>query len=735
MRNNRFMTIVHYNGQIVRTDVGVVFQSESPTKMIFDKDITLQQLKEDIKMKIEAEIDGLRYRWITCHNPVIYSAIPLVDDSDVGIMIVEHESTDIGNIELYAEVRDVPYPSRNVVGNLAQMGFSNDFDMPGGSFVAMLESGTSSAFPGPSTSSAFHPFPGPSTSSAFHPFHGSSTYATSYEPMNNQFLESIVEPTVGDDVENLRGRWGETLEDSSEDEDIGDPDLFPDDIGDAPNFGAGEFVSSGNDITWYEPPTHMDLIDFDAMRVANFSDMPQLNSTQSNEFSVGIQFDEKNEATLAVKEYSIKKHADYVVVESSPKTFFAKCMKYGEGCNWKIRVSKIQRKNAWVVTKYSGSHTCLRTSINQDHHKLDSNVISHHVMKLVEANPRVHVSVIQATVAQLFGYQIKYIKGWRARDKAMKSVYGDYDKSYNELPTLLQAMTFFIPSTIVRYLRMHGTMKVNLYKGVNISIDYSGRSSHALKVFHFANETAEAWSFFLSNLREHVVQEDGVCIISDRGKVILSAINRRGSRWTPPEAYPAYCVRHIVPARTPTTDLGVREGGRVVIREQEDSPLREEQPKGATDERVEGGQLGQVAPVQLASQGRVVAAKSSLLAATNVVVHVMDSASPSSSRTTKGRVMPSSIRGTTSKMIMKKTRAPPIPKNMAPKQRKKEGQTASHPTLEAGLSNLMKDLEQAALLEVSRLGSSPPQGVGDGDHVVWEHNSVFEQVPTSDMQF
>ncbi|KAK8509963.1 hypothetical protein V6N11_028969 [Hibiscus sabdariffa] len=163
----------------------------------------------------------------------------------------------------------------------------------------------------------------------------------------------------------------------------------------------------------------------------------------------------------------------------------------------------------------------------------------------------------------------------------------------------------------------------------------------------------------------------------------------------------------VVPARAPTTNHGVRTGGRVVIREREDSPLREEQPKGVTDDCVEGGQLEQGAPVPLASQGRVVVAKTSLPAATNVAVHVMDSALPSSSRTMKGRVLPSSIRGTTSKPIMKKPGAPPIPKTMAPKQRKKEGRTASHPTLEAGLSNLMEDLEQATLLDVSRLGSSP----------------------------
>ncbi|KAK9037432.1 hypothetical protein V6N11_022343 [Hibiscus sabdariffa] len=191
----------------------------------------------------------------------------------------------------------------------------------------------------------------------------------------------------------------------------------------------------------------------------------------------------------------------------------------------------------------------------------------------------------------------------------------------------------------------------------------------------------------------------------------------------------------VVPARVPTINHGGRTCGRVVLREREDSPLGEEQPKGVTDERVESGQLEQVAPVLLASQGRVVAAKTSFPAATNVAVHVMDSVLPFPSHVMKGRVLPNSIRGTASKMIMKKPGAPPGPKTMAPKQRKKEGRTALHSTLEAGLSNLMEDLAQSELLEVSRLGSSPPQGVGDGDQFVWEHNSAFEQMPSSDMQF
>ena len=62
-------------------------------------------------------------------------------------------------------------------------------------------------------------------------------------------------------------------------------------------------------------------------------------------------------------------------------------------------------------------------------------------MKMVEGNPRVPVSSIQASIMQKFEYQIKYKNGWCAREKALDVVYRDYDKSYNELPSLLVAMT------------------------------------------------------------------------------------------------------------------------------------------------------------------------------------------------------------------------------------------------------------------------------------------------------
>ncbi|KAL4272726.1 hypothetical protein GQ457_13G021660 [Hibiscus cannabinus] len=518
--NNVFMVVIHYDGEIVKTDIGVVFDSENTIKMRFSKNISLRELKRDIEKKIGAEIVHLRYRWKTCDDPVRYSAIALKDDSDVGIMIAEHDSTSIRSVALHAELRgryDVPSSFRNVYGSSSQMGFDSAIeDYPyrfGDSFVAMLESGRSSAFD---------------------PYACPSTFPT---------VEPTIDPSVDIDVENLQGRWGETLADSSEDEETADPDLSGDDLGDEPIVGGGEFVSGGDGITWYEPPAHMNLIDYDMMRAPEYPIMPQICSSSSDGLSVRMQFADKEEATLAIKEYSIRKHVDYIVKESSPRTLFAKCVKYGEDCTWKIRVSKLQRRNCWEITKYNGPHTCLRNSINQDHRKLDSDVISRHVKMLVEANPRVTVSTIMASIKQQFEYQIEYGKGWYARDKALKKVYGNYEKSYNELPPLLNAMVLFVPGTIVRYktkdvcnrerellqgkkifdklfwafkpcidgfpyckrmVQVDGTWLYGRYKHVLlIAVTQDGDGNIFPIAFAIVDkESASSWRFFLSNLQQ-----------------------------------------------------------------------------------------------------------------------------------------------------------------------------------------------------------------------------------------
>ncbi|KAL4361500.1 hypothetical protein GQ457_04G013070 [Hibiscus cannabinus] len=237
----------HHNGQMVKTKVGILFESECSMKIRFEKEITLQEMTAKISQKVRTEIHGLCYRWLTCEIPVQYCAINLQDDDDVQMMIAEHESMGIRYIKLFAEVCNAPSPLRNVVGEYGQMDFGTKFDMPGGSYVAMFASGTSSVF---------H-------------LTGPSTYDSSYE----QDVDHIVDADMG----NLRGQWGEILDDFSEDEDIRDSDLFPDDVGDASGFGVAKFVQP--------------------------------------------KFDEKNKARLAIKEYIIKKTRELHCLRIEQKDF------------------------------------------------------------------------------------------------------------------------------------------------------------------------------------------------------------------------------------------------------------------------------------------------------------------------------------------------------------------------------------------------------------------------------
>ncbi|KAL4378572.1 hypothetical protein GQ457_02G019960 [Hibiscus cannabinus] len=264
-------------------------------------------------------------------------------------------------------------------------------------------------------------------------------------------------------------RWGETLVDSSEDEneETIDPDLN-DNLGNEPVFSGG--------------------------------------SSSSDELSVGKQFNDKEEATLAIKE------AD---------------------CSWKIRVSKLQRRTAWEITKYNGGHTCLRNSINQDHLKLDSDVISRHVKILVEVNPRVTVATIQASVKQQFEYQIKYGKGWYARDKDHSEV---SNEECNQLRRSDSSREENIPPTVLgikpciegfpfckRMVLVDCTWMYGRYKHVMLIVvtQDGDRNIFPIAFAIVESESAESWNFFLKNLdehvvQEHVVQEHEVCLISDR---------------------------------------------------------------------------------------------------------------------------------------------------------------------------------------------------------------------------
>ncbi|XP_057725618.1 uncharacterized protein LOC130941217 [Arachis stenosperma] len=114
-----------------------------------------------------------------------------------------------------------------------------------------------------------------------------------------------------------------------------------------------------------------------------------------------MEYGSRKLVVATIRSYIISRGVDYVVYESEPWTFYAKCKSYRRGCDWLVRANLIQKKACWEIQRYNGRHTCSMRTISQDHSKLDSNTIAEPMKSLVEFDPSIKVKSIIAKVQGL----------------------------------------------------------------------------------------------------------------------------------------------------------------------------------------------------------------------------------------------------------------------------------------------------------------------------------------------
>ncbi|XP_072064300.1 uncharacterized protein [Arachis hypogaea] len=308
------------------------------------------------------------------------------------------------------------------------------------------------------------------------------------------------------------------------DEDLGDRTMEPD-VTQVANALANEVP--------FEEPSFMRVLDLEAMHVPEFPeymtavkfDLPlesvlkylrineiylmayvpaEIPIVADGEFAVGMEFSSREAVIKAVKEYTIRRSIDYRVYESEPLTFYAK------------------------------------STISQDHSKLDSITIAEAIKPLVEADPSLKVKSVIAEVQSKFNYTVCYRKAWLAKQRAVEKIFGGWKASYEALP--IWAFRHCKP-----IVQVDGTHLYGKYKGcLLVAVSQDGNNNIVPIAFAIVEgETSEAWHFFLSNLRQHVVTRDGVGLISDRHESINAAVERSNRAWSPPRAFHTFCIRHI----------------------------------------------------------------------------------------------------------------------------------------------------------------------------------------------
>ncbi|KAL4311796.1 hypothetical protein GQ457_01G023690 [Hibiscus cannabinus] len=142
----------------------------------------------------------------------------------------------------------------------------------------------------------------------------------------------------------------------------------------------------------------------------------------------------------------------------------------------------------------------------------------------------------------------------------------------------------------------------------------------------------------------------------------------------------------------------------------------------------------QVAPSFAVAHGKVVNSKSVLEAGKHSAVQIMDGERGHSSKTVKGRVLPGTLRGGTTKIPKPGIEAKGNLKlGVKPTKRDERGRV--NPGLSSCLSSLVSELDKAAAVEKERLSDSVnDQQTLDG-LVQWRANSTYDRQGVDDMQW
>ncbi|KAL5583295.1 hypothetical protein UlMin_015737 [Ulmus minor] len=215
-------------------------------------------------------------------------------------------------------------------------------------------------------------------------------------------------------------------------------------------------------------------------------------------------------------------------------------------CSWRLRTSKIVPESTkFVIRKYVGVHSCSLLNRNANHRQATYVVIGEQVAPQyvgVEKGPG--PKGIQTFARTKLGAQISYYKAWRGRKHAHTLIRGLPEQSFHVLPSYFHMLEKLNLGTVTRievdgesrfkgfhYMRkvveIDGTFLKGQYRGVLLvatAQDGNGQC-YPLAWGIVDSENEDAWTWFLTQLKEVIGDTDELALISDRAPSIKKAIS------------------------------------------------------------------------------------------------------------------------------------------------------------------------------------------------------------------
>ncbi|KAE8662837.1 Acyl-coenzyme A oxidase, peroxisomal [Hibiscus syriacus] len=627
---SRLSAVVLYDGLIKEAEEGVIFESDHYIPLTLKRNITIEELITKISLKIrvagQRRLSSLQYRFPTELFPLTYTSFQFSNDDDVSMMVDAHMGSSQSLIEMYVTFIEVCVTRGLSYYSHFGIEYQTDqVDSPTqqicNDFTSLMVDPTPDTMPSSSigrhsSATAYDLNPRGFTNN---PYDNISSTSRGRHSSANVFDLHMEMPTrrqsihIPHDTMASSSRGGHASGNlfdlniglseepsSPPEEPLREPGADGAETGlfvepDSPQFN----VHSDDDkddvpinTTPAKLPAHMYEADYDAMYEPEFPDLPDVgnyglqSSVNDGNLHIGMEFASKEEAMMAIKSYNIRNSVQSRVDRSNTEKYVCYCVQRDNGCQWMVRVSKRKRKNnLWELTRYNGPHTYCATGINQDHPNLDSNIICQAIMPIVKQSSHIAVAVLISAIQSQYGYTVSYKKAWLAKQNAICKLHGEWDSSYNELPSWFYVVQRLNPGTIVEFETQHHYVNdrmvrdrcqfyrvfwtypqcINAVKYYKPVVQIDGTFSYGkhkqvllLAVVQDGNrnilpvafalvqgEDTESWAFFLKNLRLHVITRERVCIISDRGAGIKAAMDSLGTMYRPPHVQHRYCVRLI----------------------------------------------------------------------------------------------------------------------------------------------------------------------------------------------
>ncbi|KAL5542079.1 hypothetical protein UlMin_009789 [Ulmus minor] len=357
--------------------------------------------------------------------------------------------------------------------------------------------------------------------------------------------------------------YEKSSQESSDDTD-GSHDGFRDNYFDLPVFRNMERTENDNGASFTQPAEGNPVVDPLLWLTGAASDEPvNVPTTEASDSTFrdrsdlheGKYFNTKKDLKRKLSDIAMKGNFEFRTRKSNRSLWVIECI--DPNCSWRLRASKIVPESTkFVIRKYMGVHCCSLLNRNVNHRQATYVVIGEQVGPQyvgVEKGPG--PKGVQTFTRTKLGAQISYYKAWRGRKHAHTLIRGSPEQSFHILPSYFHMLEKLNPGTVTRievdgesrfkylflafgvairgfrYMRkvvgIDGTFLKGQYRGVLLvatAQDGNGQC-YPLAWGIFDSENEDAWTWFLTQLKEVSGDTDELALISDRAPSIKKAIS------------------------------------------------------------------------------------------------------------------------------------------------------------------------------------------------------------------